>query len=292
MKPASGWRHELRLFAVALQFLTRLPVPASVGFEPAWLNQCVRYFAPVGALVGGVGAVVLVGAAALWPAPVAALLAVAATLCLTGAFHEDGLADTFDALGGVVPRERALAIMKDSRIGTYGAAALVLALCLRVALLAALLAQGALAAALALVASHLLGRGAAVGVMALLPYAGDAEHAKVKPLATSVGVRGAFAAGGVAALGWAMLFALGIGQAAPLWLQGWWLAPVAVLGVVLAMRRWLQRRLGGYTGDTLGATEQIAEIVVLALFAAGGGAGVPGSAAALATVVTASVGGL
>lgn len=291
MTAAAGWRHELRLFAVALQFLTRLPVPASVGFETAWLNQCVRYFPLVGAGVGCFGGAVLVAAAALWPPAVAALLAVAATLCLTGAFHEDGLADTFDALGGVVPREKALAIMKDSRIGTYGAAALVLSLGLRVALLAALLAHGPLAAALALVASHLLGRAAAVGVMAWLPYAGDAEHAKAKPLATSVGVRGAWAAGGVAAACGAALFAAAVASAAPLWSQAWWLAPLAALGVVGAMRRWLWRRLGGYTGDTLGATEQLTEIVVLAVFAAGAGAVAQGAVGSLVGSVGGSLAG-
>ncbi|HSI60987.1 MAG TPA: adenosylcobinamide-GDP ribazoletransferase [Ideonella sp.] len=262
--------HELRLLAVALQFLTRVPVPAALGFEPAWLNQCVRWFPLVGAAVGLWGALVLALAAAVWPPTVAALLCVAATLWLTGAFHEDGLADTFDALGGAVPREKALAIMKDSRIGTYGAAALVLALALRAALLAALLARGLLPAAAALLASQLLGRTGAVLLMALLPYAGDAEHAKAKPLATSVAGRGAAAAVLVAAV-------CSVACCGGLWLAGlpaqglrWCAAALAAVAVVGLMRRWLRRRLGGYTGDTLGATEQLTEIAVLAVFSATG----------------------
>ena len=124
--------HELRLFFVALQFLTRLPIPAWVsqddGFDPGWLNACVRYFPLVGVLVGGCGAAVLALASLGWPPLVVAVLAVAATVWVTGALHEDGLADTFDALGSQVSRDEALSIMKDSRIGTYGAVALALGL--------------------------------------------------------------------------------------------------------------------------------------------------------------------
>lgn len=255
-------RHELRLVFVALQFLTRLPAPRWVGYEPAWLNQSARHFPLIGAFVGALGAVVLVAASAWWPPAVAALLALAATLVATGAFHEDGLADTFDGLGGAVPRERALAIMKDSRIGTYGAAALALSLGLRVALLAALCAQQPLFAAMVFVLAQGWGRAAAVLLMARLPYAGDAEHAKAKPLATAVGPR---------EWGVALAWALGLGAGAAAWgLPAARLA--AALGavglVLLWMSRWLRTRLGGYTGDTLGAAEQLAELVVLLAFAA------------------------
>ncbi|WP_173402832.1 adenosylcobinamide-GDP ribazoletransferase, partial [Methylibium sp. T29] len=140
----TGLRHELRVFFVALQFLTRLPVPHWVGHESKLLQRAVRHFPLVGALIGATGAAVALGALQLWPATVAATLAVAATVWLTAAFHEDGLADTFDALLGAAPREKALAIMKDSRIGSYGAAALSLLLLLRVLLLAELLARAAL----------------------------------------------------------------------------------------------------------------------------------------------------
>ncbi|HEY0955656.1 MAG TPA: adenosylcobinamide-GDP ribazoletransferase [Roseateles sp.] len=251
----------MRLFLVALQFLTRLPVRLR-SFEPAWLNDCVRHFPLVGALVGAVGAAVLVGASQLWPAWIAAVLALAVTIALTGGFHEDGLADTFDALGGVVPRDKALAIMKDSRIGSYGALALGLSLLLRAALLAVLATRPLWAAVAALLAGHVFARAAAVGVMVSLPYGGDADHAKAKPLALAVSPRN-FAI----ALGWCGLLALG------LWAWGvpavrLWLALAAASLVALVMRQWLKRRLGGYTGDGLGATEQLAEIAVLLAFTA------------------------
>ena len=185
----SALREELRLLFVTLQFLTRVPIPAWVardGWQPDWLNRCVRHFPLVGAAIGAVGAAVALLGLALWPPVVAAVLAVAATVWLTAAFHEDGLADTADALLGAAPREKALAIMKDSRIGTYGAAALGLALLLRVLLLAELLRVSPSLAAAVWVTAHAAGRAAAVALMAMLPYGGDEAHAKAKPLARDV----------------------------------------------------------------------------------------------------------
>lgn len=251
----------MRLFLVALQFLTRLPVRLH-RFEPAWLNDCVRHFPLVGALVGSVGAGVLVAGAQWWPAWVAALLALAATVALTGGFHEDGLADTFDALGGVVPREKALAIMKDSRIGSYGALALGLSLLLRAALLAVLATRPLAGAVAALLASHAWARAAAVGVMVSLPYGGDAEHAKAKPLALAVAPRNL-----AIALSWCLALAGALAAWGVAW-QRLAVAALAVLLVAVVMRQWLRRRLGGYTGDGLGATEQLAEIAVLLAFTA------------------------
>jgi adenosylcobinamide-GDP ribazoletransferase len=251
----------MRLFLVALQFLTRLPVRLQ-RFEAVWLNDCVRHFPLVGALVGAMCAAVLLGAAQIWPDWVAAVLALAATVALTGGFHEDGLADTFDALGGVVPRDKALTIMKDSRIGSYGALALGLTLLLRAALLAVLAARPSLGAVAALLTSHAFARAAAVGVMVSLPYGGDAEHAKAKPLALTVAPRNF-----LIALGWCALLLLAL-AASGVHLPQLGAALVATAIVALLMRQWLKRRLGGYTGDGLGATEQLAEIAVLLAFTA------------------------
>ena len=262
MTTARGTVHELRLFFTAVQFLTRCPVPARVGHDPAWLNQCVRYFPIVGALVGALGAGVAIVASWWWSPVVAACMAVLTTVWATGAFHEDGLADTFDALGGAVPRERALVIMKDSRIGTYGAVALVLSLGLRISLVAAFLASDRTAAAHALVASHAMGRTGAVWVMASLGYAGDAAHAKAKPLATSVPMVSTVIA---VMSGLAAFAALACVDGR---LLRWCMALLASVLLTLALRRWFLRRLGGYTGDTLGATEQCIEIVVLAVVSA------------------------
>lgn len=269
--------HELRLAAVALQFLTRVPVRLK-SFDPAWLHASARHFPLVGALVGVFGAVVLAGAGLLWSAPVAVLLSMAATIWLTGGFHEDGLADTCDGLGGAVDRERALAIMKDSRLGSYGALGLVLTLALKAAALVALvqspvvldamvrsLAPAAAvpwAMAAALVLGHGASRAATVALLAALPYAGDVAHAKAKPLAQQVGAGGA-----VVALAWALLWAvLAVAAGWPAWRVA--LALLAMGAVACVCARWLLRRLGGYTGDTLGATQQWCEVALYLALAA------------------------
>jgi adenosylcobinamide-GDP ribazoletransferase len=267
-------RQEWLLVFVTQQFLTRVPVPAWVAREP-WhperLNQAVRYFPLVGAVVGLVGAAVALLALSLWPPLVAATLAVGATCWLTAAFHEDGLADSADALFGPTTREKALAIMKDSRIGSYGAVALGLSLLLRVALLAELLRTDPLLAGAVCVAAHAAGRAAAVALMAVLPYAGDEAHAKAKPLARRVG-------GGLGGWGggWGAAVLALPWLAEPGWLAagqalGAWLALVLMVAV---LRAGLHRRLGGYTGDTLGACEQLGEIIVALAFVAGAVAGV------------------
>lgn len=261
-------RNELILVFVTLQFLTRVPVPGWVAREPwnpDWLNQAVRHFPLVGAAIGAAGAAVALLALLLWPPLVAAVLAVGANVWLTAAFHEDGLADTADALLGTVSREKALAIMKDSRIGTYGAVALGLALLLRVALLAELLRASPLLAAAVCIAAHAAGRSAAVALMAVLPYGGDEAHAKAKPLARQVRIRDAVWAGVVGGV------LLGLPWLAePAFVTAWQGlgAALALALLVAAMRAWLRRRLGGYTGDTLGACEQLGEIAVALAFVA------------------------
>jgi adenosylcobinamide-GDP ribazoletransferase len=253
--------HQLRLFFIALQFLTRVPVPAWVGWRADWMNDSARHFPAVGLVVGGFGAMVLWAAAHLWPAPVAVVLSMAATVWLTGAFHEDGLADTCDGLGGAVSRERALSIMKDSRIGSYGAVGLLLVLGLKAAALHALALRDLHVALLALPLVHALSRAVPVALL-LLPYAGDAEHAKAKPMAQQV------SAGTLAvALGWCAA-----ALAAAL-LLGWRERDVFVMVLAAAIAtvliaRWLRGRLGGWTGDTLGAAQQGAEVAAYLALAA------------------------
>jgi adenosylcobinamide-GDP ribazoletransferase len=247
--------HELRLFFIALQFLTRVPAPKWVGFEPDWLNQSARYFPAVGLLVGGIAALVLWAASAVFSPAVAVGLSMAATLLLTGGFHEDGLADTFDALGGAVSRERALTIMKDSRIGSYGALALLVVLGLK----AAALASMPLAVAVpALLLGHAVSRAAAVWLIWMLPYAGDVEHAKAKPLTRRVSLQGLCVALLWVFLVAASLIALVPGHAA-------WVGTSVVMAAAggLWMLGWLRKRLGGYTGDALGATQQLTELLAL-----------------------------
>ncbi|MGJ7492035.1 adenosylcobinamide-GDP ribazoletransferase [Variovorax sp. ZT4R33] len=254
----------VRHFLLALQFFTRIPVTGRlaqwVGYSPAMLRASAGHFPAVGWVVGAVGALVMAAALLLWTPLVAALLCTIATVLLTGAFHEDGLADVVDGLGGASTRERALEIMKDSRVGAFGALALVLAVGLKVALLASLAGQGAVIACAALLGAHVLSRLAPLAVMRASPYVGG-EGSKSKPMADAVS--GASVA---IALLWsvpaaALLLAVGG------WVSG--LAAVAAAALTAGfMVRLLRRRLGGFTGDGLGATQQLSELAIYLALAA------------------------
>lgn len=258
--------HEVRLFFIALQFLTRLPTPGWVGYREDWLLASARYF-PLGGAVVGVWAAAVLWAALKWfPAPVSVGLSIAATVWLTGGLHEDGLADTCDGLGGAVTRERALAIMKDSRIGSYGALGLVLSLGVKAAALTALVQSGPVMAVVALVWSHAVSRASAVLLMHWLPYAGDVGQAKAPPLAGGLSGAGVWAvAFWTVAIGAGLVVAVAL--VAPRWLepvgQALSCATMVVMAVTFWCARWLSRRLGGYTGDALGATQQLAELAAL-----------------------------
>jgi adenosylcobinamide-GDP ribazoletransferase len=239
---------ELGYFFAALRFFTRLPVPAWVGHSAEQLNHAARWFPAIGWIVGGVGAGVTLAAAQFWPPTLAVLLGMAATLLVTGAFHEDGLADTIDGFGGGWTREQTLTIMKDSRIGSYGAIGIGMALLLKCSALGHLLAVlPAPTFVAALVAGHALSRLASTALIRWLDYARD--EGKAKPLATRLG-------------GGEFVFAALSGLAPCLWLppaQATVALALVALVTLLAARKFVQR-LGGYTGDCLGATQQLAEL--------------------------------
>jgi len=248
---------QLQLMLCAVQFLTRVPTPALKNFEPDWISRSARYFPLVGLLVGLVCAGVFAAASQVWSGWLAALLAIAGGVLVTGAFHEDGLADTFDGLGGGGTPERRLEIMKDSRIGTYGALALGLVLAVKAAALADL---PPLLGAWALACAHAGGRGAAVLAMRVMPYVGHLERGKWKPAPS--GLSTSEAAFALAFAGLPLLLA-----PSGAWAIGLLLG--AVLSLVLALSA--RRLLGGYTGDVLGAIEQVFELGFLLGIAASPG---------------------
>ena len=244
--------HQVRLFFIALQFFTRLPIPAWVGFEAAWLQHASRYFPLVGVVVAAVAAGVYYAAALVLPAPVAAVLSTAASIYITGAFHEDGFADTCDGLGGGITKERALEIMKDSRVGAYGAIGIVCILATKLSALAMLPPRVAVAA---LFVAHPLSRLAATALIWKLDYVRG--EGKAKPLAQQMTAKEFAIAALTCALPAACVLAAG------------WTTPTAMLAAALAsaaaalwLGRLFVRRLGGYTGDCLGAVQQLAEALV------------------------------
>ena len=254
----NGVRH----FLLAVQFFTRIPVTgrlaAFAGFSPEALRRSAAHFPGVGVLVG------LVCGGSFWllrgifpetPATpwVCALISTTVGVLLTGGFHEDGLADLADGLGGVISRERALEIMKDSRIGTFGALALILALVGKLSMLSMLAYMDWRLASLAIFAAHVLSRTTPLYVIASLQHVGDAAGSKSKPLADRI-TRDALVVGVIWCAG-TLTFV-------------WWAAPAAgwgrgVAGAALAtwcVRRLLNRRLGGFTGDGLGTVQQVSEL--------------------------------
>ncbi len=239
-------RRELGYFLGAVGFFTRLPVPGQVGHSAAALSQCARYFPAVGLLVGGIGALVYWLALHGWPQPVAVLLSMAATLYATGAFHEDGLSDTADGLGGGWDKARILAIMKDSRVGSYGVVALVLALLGKFVLLSGIEPARVPAA---LLAGHAVSRFSATLLMATLDYARDDDHSKARPATGRPSPASLLLAAGFALL---PLFWLPLAKA----LASMVFVALAAFWLAAKFRRWL----GGYTGDCLGAVQQLTEL--------------------------------
>ena len=272
----------VREFLLAVQFFTRIPITGAlanwVGFSPGMLRASAGHFPGVGVLVGAVAAAVFGLLQAVLPETaftplVAAGLSTVATVLLTGGFHEDGLADVADGLGGSDNKERALDIMKDSRVGAFGAMALVLALLCKVALLAILgsvdnapaaVDDATVSASLdgwlhggygaaALLAGHVVSRGLPLLLIYLLPHVGDTALSKSRPLADQITP---------ASLLVALLWCLGALALASLALGAIDLIVACSFAVLalLWMGRLFKRRLQGFTGDCLGATQQVCEI--------------------------------
>lgn len=250
-------RHHLRLLLTAVRFYTRLPVPAWVGHSDELMRQSSVYLPVVGGLVGAVTAGVWWLAARWWSPAVAALLSTGAGILLTGAFHEDGLADVCDGFGGGWTTERILAIMKDSRVGTYGVLGLGLVLATKVVILQS---AGPMVPALLLVA-HPLSRLVAVSFLHTHEYARFTPDSKAQAVARPLALNNLLMA---AVWGLAPLLGLAVWRQQPGYLLV--LGPLALLQ--LGLGRWFRRWLGGYTGDCLGAAQQLAEVLIYLLLTA------------------------
>ena len=269
----------VRHFLLAVQFFTRIPITGKladwVGFSPAMLRASAAHFPAVGLLVGVVAAAVYALLISLLPATaysplVAAVLSTVATVLLTGAFHEDGLADMADGLGGSYDKARALEIMKDSRVGAFGALALVLAVLAKVALLALIGSVDGVTGGWgdiedsapllpwanvcsALVAGHVVSRTLALMLIVALPHVGDSATSKSKPLADQISPR-------TLAVAFVWCF---MALALVSWAQeaiNLIVACGAAIVALMYMYRLFKRRLQGFTGDCLGATQQVCEI--------------------------------
>jgi len=250
-------QHEWQAFWLCLGFISRIPMPVRIDYSQQLMNQSSMYFPLAGLVLGALYALGYQVLAAFFPLVVSVIGVVIFHLWLTGAFHEDGLADAVDALGGGFTVEKRLTIMKDSRIGTYGTVALVGALALKVALLVEL---APLPIWVVLLVTPALARVTPLFLMALMPYVTDTDTSKTKPVADTFPLP---------RLTVATVFSVLLAGVAVCWLPGLMMAFVVATAVVGLLWGWqLHRALGGYTGDALGAAIVLTELVLLALLVA------------------------
>jgi adenosylcobinamide-GDP ribazoletransferase len=246
----NDWLDDLR---TAVAFLTRLPVPHPTEPMPANFIRAQRMFPIVGAAIGGAVGLVCLGMRMMGvPDLAAAALALGASAILTGALHEDGLADVADGFGGGRDPAAKLEIMRDSRLGTYGALILMVSFAAKLAALAALPDAFVVQS---LIAAHALARGVLPAMAMRLPYArkdGLAANAG-RPDATTAAIAGALAFV-IALLSLPWSGALG--------------AAVVAAACAIGMAWLAQRQIGGQTGDVLGGAEQVGETAILVLLAA------------------------
>ncbi|OCB77875.1 adenosylcobinamide-GDP ribazoletransferase [Flavobacterium crassostreae] len=252
-------KKQVHLFFTALLFYTRIPCPKNIDHNPEYLNQATRYFPLIGWIVGAVAFGVFVWSNYLTTPEIAVVVSMVISVLVTGAFHEDGFADVCDGFGGGWTKEKILLIMKDSAIGAYGAIGVVLLLLLKfMALIALVKATFLLSTTPYLfcfgwfVTAHSLSRLAAISIIFTEEYSREDASSKSKPIAQSftwVEVLGAFFFGllpllALAYLQWQVLLVL-----------------LPVFGTRFLMARYFKKWISGYTGDCLGATQQVCEVV-------------------------------
>ena len=259
-------REQWHLLLLAISFFSRIPVELKVDVTANMLNQASRYFAVVGGLIGACSAFAFYLSASILSIELALLIAMFSSVLLTGAFHEDGWADVWDGFGGGWTVENKLNIMKDSRLGTYGAAALFFILMIKYQALLALIQQNITHTALLnesmlseslsvlsiLVLGHGLSRVLATSLIADMPYVSEDATSKVKPLAQSLSSNSYLILLSTGGLVIALTLSFSI---------AWKLVAILLL-TRWCLKRWFTKQLGGYTGDCLGAAQQLSEVVI------------------------------
>jgi adenosylcobinamide-GDP ribazoletransferase len=247
-------KKEVRIFFAALMFFTRIPVPSWAGHSPEYLEKSTRYFPLIGLIAGLVSAISFYFSQQVLPNSIAIIMSMIASILLTGAFHEDGLADVCDGFGGGWTKEKILTIMKDSRIGTYGVVGLVMVLLSKYVLSVEISEVSVVYFLYVLFVSHALSRFTAATVIFLFEYARDDASSKTKPLAKRLSFPNYLIAGAFAALPLVLAIIHYSGVLAIV------LIPLPLIAYFLGgyFKKWI----GGFTGDCLGAVQQISEITI------------------------------
>ncbi len=248
-------RKHLAPFFTALMFYTRIPCPKWVRHDDDMIQRSTIYFPIIGYIVGALSAIILLAFQYIFPPLLAVIFSVVASVLATGAFHEDGFADMCDGFGGGWTKEKILSIMKDSRLGTFGMTGLVLLLSTKIYTVYCLvIVLDKTSILLTLISAHAISRSIAASTIFTHPYARESLDSKAKPVSKGINV--------------SQLLLVIVGGLFPLsilyiispsyWLTG---IPVILYVVKIFLTRFYVKWIGGYTGDCLGATQQIAEVV-------------------------------
>ncbi len=256
-------KEELRIFFTALMFYTRIPCPKNIDHSPEYINKATRYFPLIGWIVGAISFVVFYLSLFLFDINVAVLFSLIAGILTTGAFHEDGLADVFDGFGGGWTKTKILEIMKDSRVGAYGVIALIFLFGIKYLSLNGLLLKidrtNYLHIALIFISYHSLARFTAINIVFTSQYSKEDETSKAKPIAKAHSYKEIIGA-----------YFFGLLPLLVLCFMNWKFSIVLFPLFLLYFfsKRYFQKWIDGYTGDCLGATEQLAECVTLLTYLA------------------------
>lgn len=256
-------KEEIRIFFTALMFYTRIPCPKNIDHSPDYINKATRYFPLIGWIVGAFSFFIFWVSSLIFDVNISVLFSLIAGVLVTGAFHEDGLADVFDGFGGGWTKEKILEIMKDSRVGAFGVIALIFLFALKFFSLANLLSkfdiQNHLFIPLFFITYHSLARVTAISIVFTSHYAREDEKSKAKPIAKAHGFKEVIGA---------YFFGL-----LPLIILCYFKWQFCIIVLPLALlyfysKGYFNKWIGGYTGDCLGAVEQMAECVCLLTFLA------------------------
>jgi adenosylcobinamide-GDP ribazoletransferase len=243
-------KREIRIFFTALMFYTRIPCPKWVDHSEEYINLSTRYFPAVGWIVGAIVFLIFKLSHLIFPIEVSVILSMIAGVFVTGAFHEDGFADVCDGFGGGWTKEKILLIMKDSRLGTYGVVGLIFIFLIKFYVLGELASGSFYLFACVIIAAHSVSRLSAVIIIFTSWYARE-NDGKANPLAKKISVRTFGVAITLGAIPMILLSYINVYFV---------IATVPVVLITAYLRRYFVKWIDGYTGDCLGATQQINEV--------------------------------
>jgi adenosylcobinamide-GDP ribazoletransferase len=245
-------KKELRIFFTALMFYTRIPCPSWVNHAEEYINKATRYFPLMGWIVGGVSAGCIYLLQWILPLPIAVLLGMAAGILVTGAFHEDGFADVCDGFGGGWAKDKILDIMKDSRVGAFGAIGIILLLSLKATALYYLFTNNAVQGIVWAIWAHVASRYIVVQYIYTHNYVREDELSKAKPIAKQLNAQQL-----LISTVWLLPFIILLPH--PLY----WVSIGTAFTIKIYLAAYFKKWIGGYTGDCLGATQQLLELTIL-----------------------------